>query len=790
MTQLNRKPLTEAVVLALAGTAIAATVAYPAQAQSVLEEVVVTATKRSENLQDVPLSVMVLDSAKLTDLEVRGFEDYIQYLPTVSYTSNGPGYGQVYMRGISSGGDGNHSASMPSIGVYLDEQPVTTINQILDVHVYDIARVETLSGPQGTLFGQGSQSGTIRIITNKPEIGQFEAGYDAYADTVAHGDGGFGVEGFVNLPISDRMAVRLVGWHTDEGGWIDNVPGEIHYEMGDITRDNLRLVEDDWNTAQTSGARALLKIDLNDNWSVTPGIMYQQANVNGTWYDNEIYTGEEFEVSSFFPAYQDEDWYQASLTLEGRIGDLNLIYAGAYLDRDVESQYDYSGYAEYLDYAYASYGYACWYYDAQGGCADPSQFVYGDENFKRSSHEVRLQSGQEGSFRWTAGLFYQRQEHYFDLQWTVPALNPAQSVVQDGDVVWLTNQDRVDRDKALFGEVSFDLTDTLTLIGGARYFEYENSLYGFNGFLGHCTGFYDENGDFVEDRDNGVPQFPCFDTGILDDVSEGDDWAFKGSVQWEVAEDKMLYATYSEGFRAGGVNRARVPGIPQYEPDWVYNYELGWKTQWAGGAVRFNGAIYLVDWEDFQYGFLDFTISNLTIIQNVGTAQTEGLEFELDWLPIDGLLLSLAGSYNDSTLQEDFWRSAEDRDDGLPPDAPEGTDMPYVPQWQYTALGRYDFQAGSLPWFAQAAWSWRDDAWNDLEVSNERRAKMGSYGVLNLSTGIDSERWSLSLYASNVTDERGQIDIGDPGYFSPSGLDFNRNHIRPRSIGLRWSQRF
>jgi hypothetical protein len=112
-----------------------------------------------------------------------------------------------------------------------------------------------------------------------------------------------------------------------------------------------------------------------------------------------------------------------------------------------------------------------------------------------------------------------------------------------------------------------------------------------------------------------------------------------------------------------------------------------------------------------------------------------------------------------------------------------------VPQWQYTALARYDFQT-NLPWFAQAAWSWRDEAWNDLELSNERRAKMESYGVLNLSTGIENERWTLSLYANNVTDELGQIDIGDPGYASPSGLDFNRNHIRPRNIGLRWSQRF
>jgi len=795
MKQLNRTQLAQSIAFALAGTTLAATIIAPAQAQSpMLDEVVVTATKRTENLQDVPVSVMVLDTEKLTDLEIRGFDDYILFLPTVSYNSNGPGYGQVYMRGISSGGDGNHSASQPSVGVYLDEQPITTINQILDVHVYDIARIETLSGPQGTLFGQGSQAGTIRIITNKPETGQFSAGYDVFADTVEHGDEGYGLEGYVNIPINDRMAVRLVGWHTDEGGWIDNVPGELHYDIGDITRDNDHLVEDDFNTAETTGARALLKVDLNDNWSVTPGIMYQEAEVRGTWFDNEIYTGNEYEVSTFFPAYQDEDWYQATLTVDGQIGNMNLVYAGAYLDRNVESSYDYSGYAEYLDYAYSGYyenpADYCWYYSATGGCVDPSQYVFGDEEFTRMSHEIRLQSDQNNRFRWIAGLFYQRQEHRFDLRWSVEGLNPAQSAIENSNVVWSTNQDRVDRDEAAFGEVYFDVTDTVTLIGGARYFEYENSLFGFNGFVGHCTGFYDANGDFVEDRENGEVQYPCYNTGILDDVSEGNDWAFKGSVEWHVADDKMLYATYSEGFRAGGVNRARVPGIPKYEPDWVYNHELGWKTQWAGGAVRFNGAVYLVDWEDFQYGFLDFTISNLTIIQNVGTAQTKGLEFELDWTPVEGLLLSFAGSYNDATLQEDFWRSAADREEGLPPDAPEGTAMPYVPEWQYTAMGRYDFAIGELPWFAQIAWSWRDEAWNDLETSNVRRAEMDAYGVLNLSTGIEKDNWTVSLFANNVTDERGQIDIGDPGYFSPSGLDFNRNHIRPRSIGIRWTQRF
>ena len=179
MRKFNRKHLTQSISMALVGSVVAATVVVPAQAQEddsgLLEEVIVTAQKREQNLQDVAVSIQVLGNEQLENLNVRSFEDFINYLPTVSYTSQGgpggPGFGQVYMRGIASGGDGNHSASMPSVGYYLDEQPVTTINQVLDIYMYDIARVETLAGPQGTLYGQGSQSGTIRIITNKPEIG-------------------------------------------------------------------------------------------------------------------------------------------------------------------------------------------------------------------------------------------------------------------------------------------------------------------------------------------------------------------------------------------------------------------------------------------------------------------------------------------------------------------------------------------------------------------------------------------------------------------------------------------
>ncbi len=171
------------------------------------------------------------------------------------------------------------------------------------------------------------------------------------------------------------------------------------------------------------------------------------------------------------------------------------------------------------------------------------------------------------------------------------------------------------------------------------------TLYGFNGFARHCTGQF-INGDFVQipAADGGEMQFPCFNTRVLDDVAKGDDWAFKANLEYRLDDDKLLYVTWSEGFRAGGVNRARVPGIPKYDPDFVTNYEFGWKLLLADGRLRFNGAAYIIDWDNFQFGFLDFTISNLTIVQNVGNSQTKGVEWDLTYAANDNNTLTFAGS--------------------------------------------------------------------------------------------------------------------------------------------------
>src|SRR5690242_13403631 len=193
-------------------------------------EIIITATKREENLQNVPISVQVLGTRKLDQLNISNFEQYTKQLPSVSFQTAQPGFTTVYMRGVATGGDGNHSGSLPSVGTYLDEQPVTTIGGTLDVHIYDIARIESLAGPQGTLYGASSQAGTIRIITNKPELGELSGRADFEVNRVTYGGTGGSAEGMINVPIGSNMALRAVAFYQRDAGYIDNVFGQRSYQ--------------------------------------------------------------------------------------------------------------------------------------------------------------------------------------------------------------------------------------------------------------------------------------------------------------------------------------------------------------------------------------------------------------------------------------------------------------------------------------------------------------------------------------------------------------------------------
>ncbi len=315
-----------------------------------LDQIVVTAQKRSENLQDVPVSILAFGEAKLEELQVSNFTDYVKYLPSVSFQTTSPGFSNVYFRGVASGGDGNHSGSLPSVGVYLDEQPVTTIQGALDIHIYDIARVEALSGPQGTLYGASSQAGTLRIITNKPSTAGFSAGYDVEANIIAHGAPGYVAEGFVNQPINDKVEASRT------------------YPTSGITVNNAGRVEKDYNDVDIYGGRAAVKIEAGDNWVITPQVMGQVEKVGGIFAEDRSLGA--LKVAHYYPESSDDKWWQAAMTVEGKISNLDVTYAGSYLDRDVDTRQDYTDYSYFYD---TLAGYGAYWTDDAGNPVDPSQ---------------------------------------------------------------------------------------------------------------------------------------------------------------------------------------------------------------------------------------------------------------------------------------------------------------------------------------------------------------------------------------------------------------------------------
>ncbi len=371
-----------------------------------LEEIVVTAEKRSENLQNVPVSIQAMGQEKLEELHVTDFTDYAQFMPTVSFQTAGPGFSHAYMRGVAANNNINHSGPQPSVGVYLDEQPVTTIDGELDVHIYDIERVEALAGPQGTLYGASSQAGTIRIITNKPDVNKFSASYDLGVDTVSHGGIGYVAEGMVNLPISSTEALRVVVWDEKAAGFINNIPGTITWPTSGIVANNNGVAKKDYNDVETKGGRAALKLLLSDSWTVTPMVMGQIQDSNGVFGYNPALG--DLNVEHFLPEHDHDTWVQSALTIEGKIGNWDLTYAGGYLNRNVHTTSDYTDYSFFYDKAYGSGNY---YRDNNGNLINPDQEIIGRDNYTKNSQELRFASPKDNAFRFVGGLFYQRQVH-------------------------------------------------------------------------------------------------------------------------------------------------------------------------------------------------------------------------------------------------------------------------------------------------------------------------------------------------------------------------------------------
>jgi outer membrane receptor protein involved in Fe transport len=745
-----------------------------------LEQVTVTAQKRAENLQEVPISIQVLGVEKLRELQVADFDDFARYLPSVSIESGGPGFGQVYMRGVASGSNGNHSGPLPSVGQYLDEQPITTIQGALDVHIYDIERIESLAGPQGTLYGASSQAGTIRIITNKPDPSGFSAAYGVEASKVTEGGTGGVGEAYVNIPLAENAAVRLVAWRKRDAGYVDNVPGTRTFPTSGITDDNFDLAKDDYNSVDTSGLRAAVKWDFADSWTVTPTVMAQRTKSGGLFaFDSTL---DDLEISHGYPERADDRWTQAALTVQGKIGNFDITYAFANLNRDVDTEADYSDYAFWYD---TLYGYGAYFYDDDGDLVNPSQYIQGRDIYRKRSHELRIASPADDRLRFTAGVFWQRQTHDIQQRYRVDDLAEIQSVTGWQDTIWLTKQLRTDRDEAVFGEIAYDLTDALTLSAGARFFNVDNSLKGFFGFTSNYSSRTGEAACFDQTDFNGAP---CVN---LDKRVEEDDHVGKVNLTYQLAPDKMIYATWSEGYRPGGINRRGT--LPPYLSDFLTNYEAGWKTTWLDNTLAFNGAVFLEKWDDFQFALLG--ANGLTEIKNANQAEIRGLEMDLQWAVTYDFTMTAGAAFYDTELTANYCGFTDD--DGTPvtecddPQAPEGTQLPITAKFKGNLTGRYNFDWGDYGAFLQGAVVHEGERKSDLRlIERDILGDLPAYTTLDLSAGFGKDNWKVDFYIRNVTDKRGEISRFAQCAEAVCGQQVYIIPIQPRIFGVRFSQEF
>ncbi len=748
------------------------------------DDIIVTAQKRAENLQSVPVSITALPTKKLEDLQV-----------------GTPGNSSVSFRGIATDGGLYFSGTLPTVGTYLDEQPITSISGTVDTHIYDIARVEALAGPQGTLYGASSEAGVVRIITNKPDASKFSASYDLEGNKILKGNFGGKAEGYVNVPlVADRAALRVVAWYEHTGGYIDNVLKSRTFPTSKITQTNTALVKDDWNPTDVYGARAALGIDLDDTWTITPSIIAQKTKWEGSFQSDDTKVGE-LEVAHYYPEFGKDTWYQAGGTITGKVSDFDVTYAGYFMHRQGVSQNDYADYGYFYDLVAGS---GSGVVNNAGQLIDPSQINVNSGHLTKLSHEFRVATPQSKPFRVIAGLFYQRQAETAENDYLTPGFATRLSVPGRPGQVWLTKERRIDKDYAAFGQADLDVSDTLTLTGGIRVYKFDNSLVGFYGvnttYFGtgvrQCLGRAAGGGPYGVGVAV-VPGTPCTNLGLLNSDgsispkrSKGDGITWRANASYKISPDHLVYATASTGFRPGGVNRAGT--ADPFGADKLYNYEIGTKNTFMDRRVTLNLTIFQEDWKDVQVSYQQPGASGVALIGNVGSARSRGIEGDVAFRPSPDFTLTAAGAYVDAKLRAAFIPY------GTYVAAPAGTRLPLTARFKGNVTGRYEWDVGEARGHVQLNGAYTGKRTPVITVADARKTgDLPGFFQLDGTIGAVVGNMSFELFARNLTDARGQqtraarcnINYCGPTSKDPIG-EIYRIYIQPRTIGVRFGQKF
>jgi iron complex outermembrane recepter protein len=675
-----------------------------------IQEITVTAQRRSENMQNVPVTIQALTSETLSQLNVQTFDDFVKYLPNVTATNTGPGQSSVFMRGLSTtpqGVQGSGSVGgFPSVAIYLDDQSGALPGRNLDVYAADLERIEVLEGPQGTIFGAGAESGVMRYITNKPKLDVTEGNVTAAYEVTAHGDPSDNVEAVINLPlISDTLALRAAFYSNSQGGYINNIPAtfsrqpsdySIQYYYGGVVPSgphsvssitNAALVNDGINTVDYQGIRVGLAYKINDQWDALLTQSYQDMKSNGVFYEQPHSSSvlpslqqplPDLSVETFVPSWNHDAFENTALTVTGRVGDLKLVYTGGYLVRKVEQQQDYTGYARGANAAY----YQCMPYgapSAQASCGTPAGYWQDTVKNTHDSQEFRVSTPDDWRFRAIGGIFWEDYSIHDNTDWfykSVPScsstvtancltnVGPAPGAIVNNPNVRPNNESYFDditrgySQKALFGSIDYDIIPkTLTATVGTRYYKIDTTEAGYSASSFYCN----PSSPYF----SGSITAPCLGGADTNETAgdynkEYSGFRSRANLSWHVTEDALLYYTWSQGFRAGGFNRGEsshtVPGTTEtytiptnFAPDTLVNNEIGWKTQWDDHRYEFNGAVYREDWRNIQVElFLPLDFSNLSFVVNGPSYKVQGVELQFIARPIHGLTLTGGASWNSS----------------------------------------------------------------------------------------------------------------------------------------------
>lgn len=818
-----------------------------------LKPVTVTATKRTESAQSIPVAVNAIGEQELESLGVKNFTDYLVQLPGVTAGGSGPGQNTIYIRGLASTTPNLTTAGVaglaPNVAFYLDEQPLGQPGRNLDVYAADLQRVEVLSGPQGTLFGASSQAGTVRLITNKPDLSSFDASLKASTAFTDGGEMSNSVEAMLNIPVSDKLALRGVVYTDNQGGYIDNVGGirtaaeSARFRPAGTVRDNgvavssgregfqagadlsavnfiaannSSLVENDFNDTSYAGFRLSGVYEFNSDWSLLVSHAQQQLDSEGVFFaDPEL---DDYDIERFADDDIEDSFHNTSWTLEGRLGMLEALYTGAYTERTTDQTVDYSDYlfvGQYLPY-YICDGSVSYPGDAGpvGTCQAPNLFVKSSTETKVQTHELRFNTPREHRLRATFGAFYSDLELAELNDFTYPGSefvlgfngvvgfgpnfpltntavtgaigNAALGYFSDAGpfpegVIFRNDILRTDEQLGVFGEATFDFNDQFAVTVGARWYDIEVDL------EGSANSSFSNLGAATDAQAFGTnisAQFAPNNTVGAPDKAATDGVIYKLTGTWTPNSDLLFYATYSEGFRPGLLNRPGGRSNPAgnytvpfaVDTDEVQNYELGWKTELFDNSLRFNGSAFFVEIEGLQTTIFDPSIVNLFFSDNAANAEIQGLEGDFTWAPysVDGLTIAGAFSLLDTEVT-----------DVLVPtnDVVLGSDLAFAPAWQGNLRARYEWdlerqidgQTLTAHIMPQVVFS--DDSVSDIIEIN--KADVDGYVTLGGTLGVTADQWSAEIYATNLTNEYAELS---------NNFVFDRERVtpmRPRTIGVR-----